>query len=958
MNDVSLNAIEEDLVHGSNIVLPRIMQRLLYTVSYDRKVSLSNWQTALRKQYRKRDPAANPIGPEPRVDELDQASSPSPEEYLDDIHDESKDHEVEDSGDNVARPSVNPDEILESTRASTADRALSIGASVKGFSLQPSELDLKQSSLGDDPTQQEESKNWLDLPMLTKLDSMHILTEWQFQNALRLRTLMRSDDENASWRIEPIGYDSKSNAYWLIGGKPPLTHYAPYLLSFHLADRIWLQRPIPKPPRNKATNNAASLKRKRSAKTVPKDKGRSAPTPAPKRQRLHVEEPVGRGRAAKAQAKVKLDAQAKELEELNRQAKGLRSSARGRGVVASTSPVKQAVPAPTGTRVSARLRGREDEHEWQAVPDEWLNDVVITSTKANGRRGPPKKQKTGLESDASDISDLTELTEENDGDEDLEDDEDEDQEPEPEEQPVYEQGETKPAIETCAPPVDDRGLESPPISPEGFIEWETICVTLHEWEHIAERFEKATHYTEKALYKVLVNNIVPIVVEELREIERKEKLSTAITQRKRSSRLLLRQSEKEEAEAAERKRREEEERNSRAKRQEARAKKEEAERERREMARELRRREREEREEKEKAAEANGGAIATQRHFYSSEMLIDVVGDGSAAHEHQPKYATNGKVSNIGTSGSKTPVGDDWELDCEICNRRGINWDDGTPMMSCGICSKWQHIACHDLADQQAGRQRRNWDLVEFFCLQCQKRRTSSSRTAPPQPHFSSSMGQPQVHTPYISQHSITSLAQASHYTDSGYPHAVPVSMNGDFSYSRDTRMSSTRPPVPSIPQPSQVSRQQSQHYGTPISFTHYQPQQRGFSSTAEPFYGQSSHTQSYGYAASQNQYSQYPAMNGNVHSYHQPSPARWDPSNTSSQRSTSEHSTAGPTPYNATGAGHTSAASHYGHPGPATTQTTMHWQQQPHHPPPTTHNGTPPQLNRYPPNSYQPAPS
>ena len=59
MNDVSLNVyihsqctptkiviltsfpqdIEEDLVRGSSTVLPRVMQRLLYIVSYDRKVS-------------------------------------------------------------------------------------------------------------------------------------------------------------------------------------------------------------------------------------------------------------------------------------------------------------------------------------------------------------------------------------------------------------------------------------------------------------------------------------------------------------------------------------------------------------------------------------------------------------------------------------------------------------------------------------------------------------------------------------------------------------------------------------------------------------------------------------------------------------------------------------------------------------------------------------------------------
>lgn len=44
-----------------------------------------------------------------------------------------------------------------------------------------------------------ETKNWLELSMLEKLDSMHLLTEWQFQNATKLRTLMKTDDENATW---------------------------------------------------------------------------------------------------------------------------------------------------------------------------------------------------------------------------------------------------------------------------------------------------------------------------------------------------------------------------------------------------------------------------------------------------------------------------------------------------------------------------------------------------------------------------------------------------------------------------------------------------------------------------------------------------------------------------------------------------------------------------------------
>jgi len=42
-------------------------------------------------------------------------------------------------------------------------------------------------------------KNWLDFSMLVKLDSMHLLAEWQFQNPMRLRSIMKDDDETAQW---------------------------------------------------------------------------------------------------------------------------------------------------------------------------------------------------------------------------------------------------------------------------------------------------------------------------------------------------------------------------------------------------------------------------------------------------------------------------------------------------------------------------------------------------------------------------------------------------------------------------------------------------------------------------------------------------------------------------------------------------------------------------------------
>src|SRR5712671_5067525 len=140
-----------------------------------------------------------------------------------------------------------------------------------------------------------------------------------------------------------------------------------------------------------------------------------------------------------------------------------------------------------------------------------------------------------------------------------------------------------------------------------------ICVTLYDWEHICERFEGATHYAEKALYKLLSKHIVPEITAELRvslffgdlgtgyeqgkqEIQRKRQMEEAVSQRKRSSRLAIKESEKEEVRLTSLRKAEEEEKLSRLRRLEARQKREEEERLRREAAREKRRLDREERE--------------------------------------------------------------------------------------------------------------------------------------------------------------------------------------------------------------------------------------------------------------------------------------------------------------------------------------------------------------------------
>ncbi|KAF7312177.1 DALR-1 domain-containing protein [Mycena indigotica] len=556
MDDISLSDIEDDLIRGSRVVLPRVMTRLLFVLSSDRKVSIDTWQSALRKQYARRDPTSNPIGPDP------------------------------------PRHRSNS-EAAEISRAESSDEAV-------------------------ESSSEPETKDWLDLPMNTKLDSMHCVAEWQFNNPTKLRTLMKSDDEEATWvhlifgefgltidnfqRLEPIGYDVKSNAYWLIG-----------------ADRLWIQRT---PPRS--TNK--TLKRKRAAEL---------------------------GSSAVKRARLDPSKQNKELESSNSRTQ------------------KSSNARALGTRVSARLRGNDDK-EWQTIPTGWLSNEERHSSKQN----------PGLENDSDLSSELTELSEEE---------------------------------------LDDIEVGT---SNDGhdFVEWETICSTLQEWETIAARFKGGTHYTEKSLHEVLTQHIVPIITEELRvsvfeflcippfsdlffiqELERKQQLENAIVHRKRSSRIAMKEQEKQTAKLIILQKSEAHQKKTRAQRLEARLATQEVERERRETAREQRKRD---------AAEDDG--MTESDAEATSKAGGDSVAEDDTTSTRGPNHNMNGRT--------RTSRGDDWVLNCEICGQSGLNMDDGRPLLCCGSCFEWQHIPCHDQANMQAGRPHRNWEQVDFVCHQCSPR--------------------------------------------------------------------------------------------------------------------------------------------------------------------------------------------------------------------------------------------
>lgn len=168
-----------------------------------------------------------------------------------------------------------------------------------------------------------------------------------------------------------------------------------------------------------------------------------------------------------------------------------------------------------------------------------------------------------------------------------------------------------------------------------------------------------------------------------KEVEKKRRMEEAVVHRKRSSRIAMKEIEKEEERAATRKRLEEEEKMSRARRLEARQQREHAERLRRENAREQRRKERELQEQQEaREADSRFGRcscfmfhvlIAACRPDASTDIVQEETSTNPLPTGQSRAAVTLSAVPINGTgSGSRTPV-ENWELDCEICGRKGIN---------------------------------------------------------------------------------------------------------------------------------------------------------------------------------------------------------------------------------------------------------------------------------------------
>ncbi|AAW42093.1 hypothetical protein CNBC6970 [Cryptococcus deneoformans B-3501A] len=465
---------------------------------------------------------------------------------------------------------------------------------------------------------------------------------------------------------------------------------------------------------------------------------------------------------------------------------------------ATPSKTAKKTQLPLGTRVSRRLRNVDDE--WQQVPDEWLDgakeDHADTEDASDG-----EKEEEG-DDDESELSDLTDEEEhaaeveavkaresqengqpkknrrkavKEEVEEKVEEVADADSPlselPEPDPEPIVEQDdeedeynpdedveqddamdvdETEPKQEEEEDDAEEDGEEEEDIIkaaikeannlPEGFIEWETVCVTLYDWRTFPEQFAKSKHPDEKALYKLLHDQVGPTIIEQLTEKEKERLKQEAFLNRKRSSRIATKELEKEEAVRREQAQREMEERMERTRKEEMRKAKEEAEALAREKAREDRLKEREERaqareeaalrkaEEEQKAKEKEERRREKRKRRREGEIVSDDSEDESSqapsrrSRTMTPSHMgeTTNQKSKVGAG--KAVAGNRWELGCEVCGMHGWNIDGDKDLVSCDECGKWQHVECLDRLDRSQGRVRRNWSKVDFTCKECQQR--------------------------------------------------------------------------------------------------------------------------------------------------------------------------------------------------------------------------------------------
>ncbi|ODO12102.1 hypothetical protein I350_00888 [Cryptococcus amylolentus CBS 6273] len=700
--DWEIEALENDFDGDETVLVPTLIAKLLFALTYNRQINRDNAFEHLRKQYLKRLPDNNPFG--------------------------------------------TLDEPIE----------------------------------------------WATLGLGKKVEALHQLCEWQMEDPARFRGLLKSEDDAVSWRIDPIGWDKPGNTYWLFDDnriwiqRPlplPLTQAKKSSLKAKRAlKRARAQPPVKKSKTKPIPKKKAPPARKPKPKTPgeKKTKKERTPTPPPveltgSRRRTAV---AFYGNPTPTALALKRGSGGPAATPTRAGGRATRSSGRFSAVgldeeeeKPATRATRSRAAAPAkaapraGVRSSRRHRAPTEEEEDDQEP---LPEKPSRSTRAT------RSNKVVVEDQAADEdSELSELTDEDEPlepssaaavaeevepeptdvdsplssippDLDMElpkEDEEEDYEPDDASSDEGENGEDEAQEEDAEEEDDGDDEEEEDIVkaavreanavPEGFVEWEAICITLYDYRTFPLQFASSKHPDEKALYSLLQKSICPPIIELLTAQEVEKQKAAKFIARKRSSRIAEKESEREEIERRQKAEREMVERMERTRREEERAKREANAAEYAERSREERLREREERAQAreeaalKKAEEELNAKEKAEKSREERKRRREAGEEGSETPEveNQPQPQ---ETQQYGRGHRRRA--DRWEVACEVCRTHGWNIDGDRDMVSCDQCGRWQHVECHDRLDRSVGKVRRNWDQVDFKCQDCTHRAAKRPR--------------------------------------------------------------------------------------------------------------------------------------------------------------------------------------------------------------------------------------
>ncbi|KAI9276970.1 hypothetical protein BDA99DRAFT_123251 [Phascolomyces articulosus] len=239
---------------------------------------------------------------------------------------------------------------------------------------------------------------------------------------------------------------------------------------------------------------------------------------------------------------------------------------------------------------------------------------------------------------------------------------------------------------------------------ENWMPWKLICLSKMDWEELPKRFENSSNLDEQRLYDMLSNDVLPKVIPVLQEHEDQLKKKELLANRKRSSRIMYKELAAIEHEQQVILEEKAEKTRKSSRREEMERKREEDQKVKIAKAREERLRDRERRLEQREHA---------QEEAERKKTMVESNGT-------KPGKKHSSKKRGRKPKNKKTEEEEDWTFDC-VCGVSGQNIDDGTPMIACERCGKWQHIECL----QKNGHISQDEETLNnsvFFCKPCQEK--------------------------------------------------------------------------------------------------------------------------------------------------------------------------------------------------------------------------------------------